>query len=490
LYIDVKNRLRRVEEHLIHTVSLGEARTIIAEEAEVLEEVKRQGHVTIAEKGLKHLNTYLLSNWCTESLWCSWSDYGHQIAAKILNCPLDGVLPTTNHLESFNGVLKRKHLHRWQCRGRRLRVDVLLRLLATKILPTIFEQRAAERNDTRIWEAQMRTIPGGASLLKDMLASGSAPAVPTIAYLVPDESRDQAAAEILGNNQIEIPSFTDTGLTFVCHSSLALAFENNPVSYMITLGFDGSATCECLDFVKKGGACKHIRAAVLRLDNLREHGLNLPAIRLPSSAEDAQALQARQFSNLLASNENAGTLVPTAHSPIEKAAIATEDALRESEDAYLVEPDSAEELSVDQMTSSAARGASQVDDAGTDDESVATDAANDGSESNEFDFTSLHGISKAAFDEQTIARVFYELEGAAPKLGELGIYLKQCTSLKQQQDRDRASAFHETLNGLQAELRRLVNNYEIADPSHLSLLPSSRTPPPPTTTQPSASRAK
>jgi len=97
-------------------------------------------------------------------------------------------------------------------------------------------------------------------------------------------------------------------------------------------------------FREKGGACKHICAAVLRLDNLREHGLNLPAIRLPSSAEDARALQARQFSNLLASNENAGTLVPTAHSPIEKAAIATEDALRESEDAYLVEPDSAEEL--------------------------------------------------------------------------------------------------------------------------------------------------
>jgi len=108
-------------------------------------------------KALEYLPSQLLVY--RKSL-CSWSDYGHQIAAKILNCPLDGVLPTTNHLESFNGVLKRKHLHRWQRRGRRLRVDVLLRLLATKILPTIFEQRAAERNDTRIWEAQMRTIPG------------------------------------------------------------------------------------------------------------------------------------------------------------------------------------------------------------------------------------------------------------------------------------------------------------------------------------------
>jgi len=280
LHIDVKNRLRRVEERLIHTVSIEDACTIIAEEVEVLEEVKRQGHVTIAEKGLKHLNDYL-GYWCMESLWCSWSDYGRQIAAKILNCALDGVLPTTNHLESFNGVLKRKHLRRWQCGGWRLRVDVLLRLLVTKILPAIFEQRAAERIDIGIWEGQMRSIPGGATLLKATLASGSGPVVPTIAYLVPNENRDLAAAEMLVNNQIEIPSFFETGLTFVCHSSLALAFENNPVSYTVTLGFDGSATCKCLDFITRGGACKHIHAAVLRLDALRANGLNLPAIRLP-----------------------------------------------------------------------------------------------------------------------------------------------------------------------------------------------------------------
>jgi hypothetical protein len=131
-------------------------------------------------------------------------------------------------------------------------------------------------------------------------------------------------------------------------------------------------------------------------------------------------------------------LVPTAHTPIEKAAIATEDALRESEDAYTVEPE-VEELHADRTARLAVLGGDDTDD--TDDESVATDTPD---KPNEFDFTSLHGVSKAAFDEQTIARVFYELEGAAPKLGELGIYLKQCTSLKQPQDRDRASAFHET----------------------------------------------
>lgn len=63
-----------MEEHLIHMTLLQEAHTIIAEEAEVLEEVKRQGHVVIVKKALKYLNVYLLGYWCTESLWCSWSD--------------------------------------------------------------------------------------------------------------------------------------------------------------------------------------------------------------------------------------------------------------------------------------------------------------------------------------------------------------------------------------------------------------------------------
>ena len=328
LHIDVKNRLRRVEERLIHTISLDGAQAIIAEEASVLEEVKRQGHVTVAEKGLKHLNSYLLGYWCSESLWCSWSDYGRRIAAGILNCPLDGVLPTTNHLESFNGVLKRKHLRRWQRGGRRLRIDVLVKLLITKILPSIFQQRSAERNDVSVWEAQMRSLPGGESLLKKTLATNSGYTVPTIAYQVPDESRDLAAAELLQNKQIDIPSVSPTGLTFVCHSTLALAFEKNPVSYCITLGFDHSASCECLDFVKRGGACKHIRAAVLRLDNLREqHGLNLPEIWLPSSVEDARVLQARRFADLLAANQTAGTLLPVRQNLIEQAAITVEDEL-------------------------------------------------------------------------------------------------------------------------------------------------------------------
>lgn len=78
-------------------------------------------------------------------LWKSWSDHGRHIAAQILKCPFEGVLPTTNHLESFNGLLKNKHLHRWQRSGRRLHVDVLIKVMVTQILPAIFEQWVMEK---------------------------------------------------------------------------------------------------------------------------------------------------------------------------------------------------------------------------------------------------------------------------------------------------------------------------------------------------------
>ena len=484
LHIDVKNRLRKVEEHLIHSTSLHEARAIIGDEVEVLEEVKQQGHVAVAEKGLKHLNDYLLGYWCTESLWCSWSDYGRQVAANILNCPLEGVLPTMNHLESFNGILKRKHLRGWQRGGWRLRVDVLLKLLITKIFPSIFEQRLAERNDMSIWESQMGSIPGGDTLLKQKLTTRSRPIMPIIAYLCPDDSRDAAAAQLLGNNQIEIPSLDPLGLTFICHSSLALDFEKNPVSYKVKLGLDQSASCECQDFVMRGGACKHLRAALLRLSDLQSRGLNLPSIQLPSSADDARILQARQFSDLLTDGQMPSAMAPPMLTLMECAAAAVEDELRESDDAYLVDPENIQQIHTGDLRAE--------QDNESDDGSVATDAPDD-DKPDAFDFTSLQGTSKAAFDEQMFAHVFYELEGAAPKLGKLGAYLKHCASLKQPQDFEHAIAFHWDLDSLHGELNRLIIDFigkgntpsqdPAPGPSQHTRHPPPSTPPPTLPTQ-------
>jgi len=47
---------------------------------------------------------------------------------RSMKCLFEGVLSATNHLESFNDVLKHIHLHRWQCSGRHVRLDILTTL--------------------------------------------------------------------------------------------------------------------------------------------------------------------------------------------------------------------------------------------------------------------------------------------------------------------------------------------------------------------------
>jgi hypothetical protein len=96
-----------VEELLVHTITIEDARQIIKTEIKILKMMKNNGkHEDVTTKGIIHLKEYLLDYWTTDSLWQGWSDFGHCMAASILKCPFEGVLPTTNHLKSFNGLLK------------------------------------------------------------------------------------------------------------------------------------------------------------------------------------------------------------------------------------------------------------------------------------------------------------------------------------------------------------------------------------------------
>lgn len=145
-----------------------------------------------------------------------------------------------------------------------------------------------------------------------------------------------------------------------------------------------------------------------------------------------------------------------------------EDELRESDDAYLEDSRSSSQLAHSDNEDA------EIDEGEHgDNTSIATDASeledlDDPADADQFDFTSLQGKSKAAFDEQTIARVFFELEGAAPKLLELTDYLRHCNSLEQRDDRDRARSFQRTISSLQHELARLVNTHPIPNTSSSS----------------------
>jgi hypothetical protein len=113
----VSTRLRSLEDALVKTTSIDAARSLIADEVLALEAMKAEEiSEAAAHGGLEHLR-YLSDYWLsTKDLWASWSDFGRHAAARVLGCSFEEVIPTTNHLESFNGLFKRKYVRaveRW-----------------------------------------------------------------------------------------------------------------------------------------------------------------------------------------------------------------------------------------------------------------------------------------------------------------------------------------------------------------------------------------
>lgn len=122
-------------------------------------------------------------------------------------------------------------------------------------------------------------LAGAGHLLKVSNTSSSKPANLSVAYLQPDEDRDAAAKVVVEHNQISrIPELDRSKglLTFSCYSSLALKVDSAPVQYTIFIELAGVARCTCPDFLNRGGACKHLRAAILVLEEVRAKGISIP----------------------------------------------------------------------------------------------------------------------------------------------------------------------------------------------------------------------
>ncbi|KAJ7936975.1 hypothetical protein B0H13DRAFT_2431003 [Mycena leptocephala] len=413
LKIDLKHRLKRWEDSLVKTQTIEDARTLLATERELLTELGAGKSIL---KAIEHIN-YLDGYWTTDNLWKSWSDFGRKVAASLLGCEMDGVIPTTNHLESFNGVLKRKHLRRWQNGGRRIRVDVLIQILIIHILPSIFQERRLYQKQQLRIDAQIRQLPGGANLLKNR--SSGRQILPKIAYLLTDAQRDERARELLAAGQLSAPTFVPE--TSTCYSSLALEHECEPVKYTISMGLDGVVTCKCLDFERHGGACKHIRGGLFFLQTLRAGGIPLPAIPIPSSITEAHALQTKAVIDRTSREEKTaeGSECPTI-----RAAAAVADLLRK------------DEACVESPTKSSQ-------------DAVAADRATN---------------NLAALGEQGLARTIYELQDVAPKLGDLAEYMQRKSGPLSISEHHALTQGRGHLAALLAEIDRLI----FATPASLS----------------------
>ncbi|KAF7966089.1 hypothetical protein HWV62_40174, partial [Athelia sp. TMB] len=144
---------------------------------------------------------YLTSTWLPVALWQSWSQFGRIVASAILKIPVAGVLPTTNHLESFNRLLKRKYIPLWQRAGSRLRFDFLISILITHVLPEIFANRRAQHEYHQWLIERFSTHSNSADILAAVklrqhpIRDGA-----QLCWWRDDEQRDGEAQNLLARN--------------------------------------------------------------------------------------------------------------------------------------------------------------------------------------------------------------------------------------------------------------------------------------------------
>ncbi|KAJ7094102.1 hypothetical protein C8R44DRAFT_749621 [Mycena epipterygia] len=90
LKIDLKHRLKRLEDLLVKTQDIEEARTLLATETNTLLLLGTSKTILRVVRHVKYLTEY----WTTDNLWKSWSDYGRKVAAALLGCHMDAQTPT------------------------------------------------------------------------------------------------------------------------------------------------------------------------------------------------------------------------------------------------------------------------------------------------------------------------------------------------------------------------------------------------------------
>lgn len=211
--------------------------------------------------GLSHLD-YLGKQWMPVPMWQSWSEWGRIAASAILKVPVEDVIPTTNHLESFNAILKRKYIRSWLHSGHRLRFDVLIMLLVTRILPDIFKRRISRRNH-RLWvDERFKEAAGGVDLcgLQEKLRT-ERKELEKKARVVCWWEEGNGARRTLGEALVpSISRHVYKGIDSDSYIAQCASSRDPTQTYDVALHRSGRGSCTCLDFNERGGACKHLWA--------------------------------------------------------------------------------------------------------------------------------------------------------------------------------------------------------------------------------------
>ena len=226
------------------------------------------------------------------ALWQSWSEFGRVSASTLLKIPVEGVIPTTNHLESFNGLLKRKHLATWLHSGHRLRFDFMINVLITRILPAVYSNRKAQQQYKQWLGSRFKDQAGGANLAEihaALVKERSAQRNTPICWWDADFERDKSAQNLVKFCQLVVSQKGPGIYQATCHSTAPVnaIHLGLPTSYTLELHQSGSKSkCSCPDFCTRGGACKHLRALRLIIDSWVKQGHDKP-FHYPKTRDEA-----------------------------------------------------------------------------------------------------------------------------------------------------------------------------------------------------------
>ena len=215
-----------------------------------------------------------------ESLWQSWSQKGCSVASSILKILIEGVLPTTNHLELFNSVLKQKHIPRWQCSGSHLRFNFLIQILINNILPDIFATHISIKAYQAWLMERFEKLAGGVDLV-DSKTRNSKQGV--VCWWELDPTREQKAMLLVHHGQLFSLQQTINQDWYEAYF-LSGNHSADSLQCHICLHHSGFGSCTCLDFLNCGGACKHLRAFWHIIDSWAQNGHILPFFYPPTQA--------------------------------------------------------------------------------------------------------------------------------------------------------------------------------------------------------------
>ncbi|KAF8197588.1 hypothetical protein BJ912DRAFT_1078958 [Pholiota molesta] len=295
------NRIHGLEKSLLATTTYDEASNLVSQEQKSISTI-----IETTPAAAKHGSAsllylaYLRNTWLEKSLWASWSQSGRDQAAIVLSRPVEGVIPTTNHLESFNAVLKRKYIPRWQRSGNRLRFDVFIHYLALKILPELFAQRRMKTHYEAWVQTRFQTIGESDARLcvqtQQQAPKSTSGSAEILAWFSDDRPRDLKAKQILAASPSRVNLITSSRPYEIWATCAASNEEiHNPLHlrYWLTMHPSGSATCTCLDWLKFGGACKHLRALRFLVLAIGHPKLPFPEYTFPKSYLEAREILLR-----------------------------------------------------------------------------------------------------------------------------------------------------------------------------------------------------